>query len=263
MGGCNGARRDALPMPFEIQCKGCFAAATTDVFYSVNMTYFRLHHVGVGFRGTHLRSTVRLVGDRGHSKSKQGSLTLFSKPLEHKIVIAGKVLAEFNISMPTQLFYEFSERAGEHMNAGANLDLDLGENSIQYTEGKGWFHHSDKARVKVQPFVEGDYNTQVGVTVGVKNQLEVNVSRIMWFRASTDFEVPLMLTSTGTTSSDLVHTCASGGLNFDVRHEADLDIEHPFQKKHHWGPKVDRHSEHPDLFKKCIDVHPKRPLVVV
>merc|ERR1712008_625881 len=112
--------------------------------------------------------------------------------------------------------------------------------------------------------VEGDYNAGAHLTMGLRSSLQVEIKNLLWFRVNVAPEVPLVLTSVGTSQDDLIHTCGVAGLNLDASHEADIHVKlhnHSFDK--HWGPKVDANYHNESAVSKCIDIHPPKPSVVM
>jgi len=262
---CAAARNAKLPLPGGISCQGCYVGAETDLYYALNVTRLRLENIGIGLRSTLLRSTLRLVEDEGKSiGDRNGSLSLLQKPFEWRLKVAGRVLFDLKISMPTQLYYDFKAKEGGHADAGAQLLIDMGTNEVQYTRGKGWEHRRDKAKITLQPKVAGDYNAGAHLTVGLRSSLQVEIQNMLWFRVNVAPEVPLVLTSVGTSQADLIHTCGVAGLNLDASHEADIHVKfhnHSFNK--HWGPKVDANYHNESAVSKCVDIHPPKPSLLM
>lgn len=261
---CASARQPSIPLPGTARCQGCFLGVETDFFYALNVSRLRVQHVGVGFRGTQLRSQIFVVDDEGKAGAKKGSVAWGDQPLEWKLRVAGRVLVDLKISTPTEAYYEFHSAEGGHVDAGAELAIDLGENSVQYTSGKGWEHRSDEVKVSMNPMVEGDYNSHANLTVGLKSSLQVEIKDVLWFHVNMSPEMPLLLTSVGTSGAGLIHTCGIAGLNFDAGHEADVHIN--FRNRtleKHLGPTADRHYHNSTLASKCVDVRPLEPAFVV
>jgi len=256
---CMVAKKDDIPFPFGARCQGCFVSAESDLFYTLNMSKSHIESIGVGLRGTQLRSTLQIMDDKGKTPSREGSKTFGDKGIEFPLKVAGKVLATIRVSMPTEIYYKDLSREGWHTDAGINVNVDLGENSIEYTKGSGWKHHRDQARVTVTPVMEGDFDTQGNITVGLKSTLQIEVVDVMWFHVNVEPSSDLVLTSVGASaSSDMIHACTSGGLHFEQGHEADLHWSR-FNRTQHYGPHVDGAVDKPNLLHKCVDIHKKKP----
>jgi hypothetical protein len=262
---CAAARNASLPLPGGISCQGCYVGAETDLYYALNVTRLRVENIGIGLRSTLLHSTLRLVADEGKPiGDKNGSLSLLQRPFEWALKVAGRVLFDLKISMPTELYYDFKGKEAGHADAGAQLLIDMGTNEVQYTRGKGWEHRRDKAKITLKPMVEGDYNAGAHLTMGLRSTLQVEIKNLLWFHVNVAPEVPLVLTSVGTSQGDLIHTCGVAGLNLDASHEADVHVKlhnHSFEK--HWGPKVDANYHNESAVSKCVDIHPPKPSVVL
>jgi len=262
---CAAARNATLPLPGGISCEGCYIGANTDLYYALNVTRLRVENIGIGLRSTQLHSTLRLVADEGKGiGDRNGSLSLLQRPFEWRLKVAGRVLFDLKISMPTELYYDFKTKEAGHVDAGAQLLVNMGTNEVQYTRGKGWEHRRDKAKITLKPMVEGDYSAGAHLTVGLRSSLQVEISDMLWFHVNVAPEVPLVLTSVGTSQDDLIHTCGVAGLNLNASHEADIHVKlhnHSFNK--HWGPKVDANYHNESAVSKCVDVHPRKPSVVM
>jgi len=255
---CQKARKGVIPLPEGARCQGCFAGALTDMYYTLNMSRLHLHHAGVGFRGTRFHSILQVEDDEGKaSKVRRGSKTFGEKPIEWKLRL-GAIELDLKIAMPTEVYYELQGREGAHGDIGADLTVDLGDNYIEYTEGKGWSHHKDKARYSFKPIHEGDYDATTNLTVGVKSRLQAEVGKLMWFHMDVVPQVPMGFFSVGASGSDLIQGCVDATMKLDVGHEAAVDVSFFNQTiSKHWGPTVDRHSDR-RVVHKCEDLHPRQ-----
>jgi len=261
---CAAARNATLPLPGGMSCHGCYIGAETDLYYALNVTRLRVESIGIGLRSTQLRSTLRLVANEGKGIVRNGSLSLLQRPFEWRLKVAGRVLFDLKISMPTELHYDFKAKETGHADAGAQLLVDMGTNEAHYTCGKGWEHRRDKAKITLKPMVEGDYNGGAHLTVGLRSSLQVEIHDMLWFRVNVAPEVPLVLKSVGISDDDLIQTCGVAGLNFNASHEADIHVKlhnHSFNK--HWGPKVDANYHNESAVSKCINIRPPKPPVVM
>mmetsp|Transcript_71817 Transcript_71817/g.221814 ORF Transcript_71817/g.221814 Transcript_71817/m.221814 type:complete len:339 (+) Transcript_71817:63-1079(+) len=255
---CAAAKEPTIALPFGARCQGCFVGAATDVFYSLNISRFHLEHVGIGFRGTELRSTVEIEADKARIIRKhKGSKTFGEEPLEFKLKV-GRFELDLKIGMPTELYYEVQARGGVHTDIGAILDVHMGDNYVEYNKGQGWSQKKEKARFSVKSTREADDNVAINATLGFRSALQAEIGKVAWFHLNVANEMPLGITSVGASGSDLVHSCLDLGLKLDVAHEADVDFslfrEH-FSR--HWGPTTDRHHDGA-VFHKCDDLHPPR-----
>jgi len=238
----------------------------TDLFYTVNISKFRVHNVGVGLRGTQLHSKVQIMDDKGTAPPPLNrSISFGEKPHEWQLKVLGHVVATFRVSMPTVLYYEDAIRAKVDADVGASLDIDLGENSVEYIEGKGWEHHRDKAKIVVHPLAEGDDNIHGTVKFGLTSNVKVEVVDVMWFHLNMAPEVTTQIASVGdSAASDLIHSCVQGGVNFDAGHEADIHLSILNQTMNkHFGPSVDKHYQNPNVTYKCFDIHRRKPEIMV
>jgi len=255
---CAAAKEPKILLPHGAQCLGCFVGAATDAFYSLNVSRFHLEHVGIGFRGTELRSTLEVAADEGQAgRPHKGSKTFGEKPLEFRLKV-GRFDLDLKIDMPTELYYEVQARGGVHGDIGAILNAHMGDNYIEYTKGKGWSHQKEKATFSLKPVHEADDDVVINATLGFKTTLQAEIGKVAWFHLNVANEMPLGITSVGASGAGVIHSCVDLGLKLDVAHEADVDFslfrEH-FSR--HWGPTTDRHHDGA-VFHKCDDLHPPR-----
>mmetsp|Transcript_30066 Transcript_30066/g.80082 ORF Transcript_30066/g.80082 Transcript_30066/m.80082 type:complete len:341 (-) Transcript_30066:133-1155(-) len=256
---CRTAKNPIVPLPLHARCQGCFVGASTDVFYSLNITRLHVESIGIGFRGSTILSTLQVDDDEGRAgRPRKGSKNFGETPLEFHVKLGGLDL-DIKVSMPTELTYDVEARESAHGDVGARIEVDMGDNYIEYTKGQGWSHKKDKMQFKVGPIHEGDYDSMANVTLGFKSSLRAEIGPLAWFHVNVANEVPIGVNSVGTSGADLLHSCLDMGLKLDVAHEAEVDfsiLEHNFTQ--HWGPHADRHHDGAVLH-KCKDLHPPVP----
>jgi len=260
---CQAAKEAVIPLPHGARCVGCFVGAATDVYYTLNVSRLRLQHIGLGFRGTQLHSSLQVEDDQGKAgKPRRGSKAFGEKPLELKLRL-GTMELDLKVAMPTLVYYKIEGREGAHGDIGAKLVVDLGDNYIEYTHGQGWSHHKDKAKFSLAPIHEGDYDAMANLTVGIQSSLQAELGSMMWFHVNGAAEVPVGFSSTGSAGARSAESCLDMGLRLDLAHEAEVNLKIFNQTLgKHWGPTTDRQHDGTVLH-KCAGMHPPKDVLVV
>jgi len=251
---CKAAYLPVIPLPLHGRCQSCFVGASTDVFYDANISLHGVEQIGMGFRGTTMRSSILIEDDEGTNRPRKGSKHFGEKPIEFHLKL-GKFDLDVKVAMPTEIYYDMSARQNGHGQIGTNVELIMGDHYVMYEKGKGWSHRNDKVKFVVGSNREADYNVITNMTFGIKSNLQVEFGQLAWYHMNVASEVAVGGTSTGNSAVGS-HNCLDMGLKLDVVHEANIDVSllnHNVTE--HWGPHPLSHHDGP-VVHKCKDFHP-------
>lgn len=252
---CASATAD-LPINEVLDCQSCFAGATTDLFYDLDVSMLRLKKVEVGLRNTHIRGALEA---RAHAEASapiaSGSIAIVdaSKSLKISFKVANIIPVDLTIAMPTDLDYSLDVQADVDATAGADVDINLGDHFISWEKSTGWVVHNTSASVDVTPVMSlNSAEAVASLGLSLRSSLQVDLDKVMWYHVNMSPSLPTKL------SADAVakQVCLDGDVDFEVNHEADLHFT-LFGKDHdiyHFGPQDLFHYHKDKALHKCIDL---------
>lgn len=255
---CAKAAKDE-PLNRYFDCKDCYAGATTDLFYSINMSQSRLQAVKVGFQRTHLRGAVEVHGVvSGSAEPLKGSLQLINSTVKISFKVAKVFPVDITVGMPTVLDYSLSVDGSIDAVAGADLDIDLGDHYLQWTKEHGFGVVNTTASVKVTPVLDTSAQAKAAFEVGLKASAQIDIDRVLWYHLNLASSLPVEV------EAQKPQVCAKVGADFTAGHEADLHFTR-FGKSHeiaHFGPKTIYHYHSGNLLEKCLGVTSNTTLLI-
>jgi hypothetical protein len=270
---CYGANQDAsckaatadIPIKDGFDCKDCFVSASADAYYKLNYTMTHLNSVEVGLRDINLRASVGVHKHlSGSDVPASGNLPWpgSDKPLTLIDELVGCpvcVKAKITVAFPTSLDYTLSLSGEADFEAGAVLDINLGDNVVKYdgnqAEGSKWSHQVSTPKVSVSPILSADAKATADLKLDVKTSAQVNVDNIIWYHLNM---VPALDTKATFDGHNLFHNdrvCLNGDAAFTMGQEADLNWDlKVWHAKDHWGPKQLFSWSKPGLVHGCKDI---------
>jgi len=236
---CKGAKRN-IPIKHGFDCKDCFLSVHADAFYKFNYTMTQLNSVKVGLKDVNLRASVGLHKHLAMSDpvskgnipfpDSDKEITLIDKLVGCPVCVRVLIKVKF----PTSLDYKLTVSGDADFEAGAVMDINLGDNIVQYdgAGGTGWSHKVEKAKVSVTPILTADAKADGDLKLDVKTSLQVNVNNILSYHLNMG---PALDTKV---SSHNDRVCLNGDAALDMTQEAKLDWDlKVWRAKAHWGPK--------------------------
>lgn len=258
---CKAAQKN-IPIKDGFDCKDCFVSADADAFYKLNYSMTKLNSVEVGLRNIKLRASAAL-----HTlKSGAGTVASGNVPFPDSdktltlinALVGCPVCVRVNIKVgfPTSLDYSVSLTGDADLEAGAMLDVDLGNNVVHYDSTKGWSHEVDQPKVSVSPLLTVTAKATADLKVDVKTSAQVNVDNIIWYHLNM---APALDTTLKFEGKGLFHkdqVCLNGDASFDMSQEANLDWDlKVWHAKDHWGPKDLYSWSKPGIVKECKQIN--------
>jgi hypothetical protein len=246
-----------LPVNDMFDCENCFAGATTDLFYDLEIGLLgNLKKVELGLQDTHIRGSLEL---RGHADAAvplaSGSIPLVdpSKSIKISFTVAGIIPVDIEISMPTSLDYDLDVHGALDATAGADLDFNLGDHFVSWTKADGWEVHNTSASVQVAPVLTlNGAGAAAGLGLSLRNSLQVELHKVMWYHLNTN---PALPTTLGADVGSM-QACLNSDVDVAINHEADLHFTLLGKEIElaHFGPE-DLFGYHKDqLLHKCVDL---------
>jgi len=239
---CKAARQD-IPIKDGFDCKDCFVSAEADAFYKLNYTMTKLNSVALGLRNINLRASAAihtLLAGSGTVASGSIPFPGSDKTITLIDTLVGCpvcVKVNIKVAFPTALDYSLTLTGQADLEGGAQLDINLGDNVVNYDSVSGWSHQADKAKISVTPLLVANAKATADLKMTVKTSAQVNIDNIAWYHLNMKPSLDTQLQFQG---SGLFHhnrVCLHGDAAFDMEQEADLDWDLKiWHEKHHWGP---------------------------
>lgn len=143
------------------------------------------------------------------------------------------------VAAPTKLDYSLTITGDADIEAGASLDVDLGNNIVHYDSDGGWTHDTHDPTVSVTPLLSVESQASADLTFNVKTSLQVNVDNIIWYHLNMTPSMDTHLKFDGSATATAQHgqVCLDGNAAFTMEQEANLDWDLVvWHAKDHWGP---------------------------
>jgi len=252
--------RENLAIDDVFNCENCFAGVSTDLYYTVEIKWLKLHRVEVGLRDTHLRAALEVHGNKDVATGplKTGSISLLDgqKAAKVNFLVAGFFPISLSMSMPTTLEYSLGLHGSLDAVAGADLDIDLGDHFISWEKATGFEVHNSSMSVNLSPVLTLNSGAAAAdVELKVRSGIQVEMNKVMWYHLDLVPSIPTALSFEKTTGqSDQV--CIRGDVDVPLSHEADIHFS-LFGTDHdiyHYGPVDLLHFRKEQAISKCIDV---------
>lgn len=169
------------------------------------------------------------------------------------------VKAKIVVAFPTSLDYSFTVSGEADLEAGASLDINLGDNVVKYDgnldEKSRWSHEVGSPKVTVSPLLTANAKADADLKLDIKTSAQVNVDNIVWYHLNMK---PALDTKLAFEGSNLLHkdqVCLNGDAAFDMSQEADLDWDlKVWHAKDHWGPNSLYSWSKPGIVHECKDI---------
>uniref|UniRef100_A0A7S2BUE6 Uncharacterized protein n=1 Tax=Alexandrium andersonii TaxID=327968 RepID=A0A7S2BUE6_9DINO len=240
---CDGAQK-VLPIKDGFECKNCYVSAKADAFYKLNYSLTELNSVTVGLKGIQLRAAAGVHRElSGSGTLTEGSYTFPGSDktitlMDRLVGCPVCVRVTIKVGAPTSLEYSLKWNGQGEADAGATLDLDLGDNYVHYDSKAGWHHQALTPTHKVEPMLEVKANAEADLKLTLKTSLQVNVDNIVWYHLNMDPSLPLKLTIDGGFGPfKSAKVCLDGDALLNMEQEANLDWNLlKWHAKDHWGP---------------------------
>lgn len=252
---CTHAASD-VPIDDSFDCQNCFAGASMDIYYALNVSAFNLKGVEVGLRGNHLRGALEVHGHKeGSGPIAQGTIDLISADKTAKIhfMIANIIPVDISVSLPTSLDYSLSWEGAMDAAAGVDLDIDLGDHFVTWTKNDGIVTHNTSASVNATPFLKWNSGEAgADILLSLRSSLQVDIDKVFWYHLNQKPQVPSKVTYNHyLLRKDKL--CFDADVDFEVNHEADVHFT-LFGKDHdiyHFGPEELYHYHKDQAMHKC------------
>jgi len=237
------AAKASIPIKDGFDCKDCFVSADADAFYKLNYTMTHLNSVTVGLQNINLRASASahtlLEGSKTVASGSipfpgsDKNITLINALVGCPVCVKVKITVGF----PTTLEYNVDVSGDADLQAGAALDINLGNNVIHWDKDNKWHHEVDKAQVKVTPLLAATTKATADIKLATKTSFQINLDNIIWYHLNLN---PSLDTNVKFEGSSLFHhdqVCINGDAAFDMGQEADLNWNlFTWHAKDHWGP---------------------------
>lgn len=264
---CTKAAKDE-PLNTNFDCKNCFAGATTDLFYSINISDRRLQFVKVGLQNTHLRGAVEMHGAASGSVTPlNGSLQLVSShPAKISFKVAKLFPVDITVGMPTVLDYSLTVDGSIDASVGADLDIDLGDHYVQWTKENGFGVINTTASVKVTPVLDVNAQAKADFQSSLQVGAQIDVDKVLWYHLNLGSKLS---TDVDTKEKSIFHpfqkpqVCTVVGAAISAAHEADLHFTLLGKNREiaHFGPKDLYQYHNSGIINKCVNI-PSSTLVI-
>jgi len=258
---CQAAKQN-IPIKDGFDCKDCFVSADADAFYKLNYTMTHLNSVTVGLKDINLKASAGIhTLQQGSKEVAKGSVPFPGSDKKITLInalVGCPVCVKVNIQVgfPTTLSYDVTLSGEADLEAGAALDINLGNNIIHWDNQSSWTHEVDKAQVKVSPILAATTKATADIKLGVSTSLQIELDDIIWYHLNLS---PTLDTTLKFEGSNLFHNdqvCIDGDAAFDMGQEADLDWNFlSWHEKHHWGPSNLYSWSKSDIIHGCKSIH--------
>lgn len=242
---CKAAKSD-IPIKDGFDCKDCFLSADADATYKLNYSMMGLNSAEIGLKNINLRASVGVHKHlAGSAPVSSGNVPFPDSDKEFTLIdklVGCPVCVKMTIKLkfPTSLDYSLTVSGDADLEAGAVLDVNLGNNMVKYdgAGGTGWSHEVDQAKVSVTPILSVDAKATADLKLDVKTSLQVNVDNIIWYHLNMAPSIDTKVTFEGKNLFRNDRVCLNGDAALDMTQEADLDWDlKVWHAKDHWGPK--------------------------
>jgi len=252
--------RENLAIDDVFNCENCFAGVSTNLYYSVEIKWLKLHRVEIGLKDTHLRAALQVHGQKDVATGplKTGSISLVDgqKAAKLHFMVGGVFPVSLSMSMPTTLEYSLGLHGSLDAVAGADLDINLGDHFVSWEKETGFEVHNTSMSVNLTPVVTLNSGVAAAdVELKVRSGIQIDMNKVMWYHLDVVPTIPTVL-SFEKTAGQSDQVCIRGDVDVPLSHEADIHFT-LLGKDHdiyHFGPVDLLHFRKEQAINKCIDV---------
>lgn len=253
-------RRENLPINDVFNCENCFAGVETDLYYSVEIKWLKLHRVEVGLKDTHLRGALEVHGQKDVATGPltTGSISLVDQSKAAKVgfMVGGIFPVDIHIGMPTSLEYSLGLHGSLDAVLGADLDINLGDHFISWEKDTGFQVHNTSMTHDFSPVITLNSGTAAAdVELKLRSGIQVDMNKVMWYHLDVVPSIPTAL-SFEKNAGENDKVCLRGDVDIPLSHEADVHFtllghDHDI---YHYGPFDLLHFRKEQAIDMCIDV---------
>lgn len=258
---CIGANADKTcqhaaetkPVNDWFECKNCFAGATTDLFYRLNISGGSLQDVAIGLQKTQVNGAVEMFAHK--TKTFDSLKKTIALPTGRQIFSllfhAGPLPVSITASMPnSELDLSFQPTLSAEATLGVDIDLDLGDYFVQWTKAGGFSTTTGKFTPKATPVFEADAQLTASVGVALHTGLSIEIEKVLDYNLHVVPSVPTKVTT------DLAEkqACMDADMSIDLDHDGDVKftlLGHHFELHHFPDTKIFHYDHH---INKCLTI---------
>jgi hypothetical protein len=258
---------ETIPLKYGVECKDCFIAVGADFYYDLDYSWTGLNHVELGLKNMDFRASAALHAHNEGGSEVSGTYHFPGSDKKFTLIdtlVGCPVCVRVNIAIgaPTTMDYKLALNDPRFdVEAGAKLNLHLGNEFVRYESGKGWSHETHKPEVTVIPFLTGVAQLDASLDVAVKTSLQVEMKDIIWYHLNLLPSMSNRLTFHAGINEKLdAEICLDGEPSFAMEQEADLDWKIGWDKlpiyhaQKHWGPSQLYSWSKPGMIHACKKV---------
>jgi len=206
----------------------------------------------------HLVGAVEMLAHAEASQTlAEGTFPIIGEDLEYNInfLVANVIPININFKVPTELTYSVKLSESADLKFGGDVDVDLGDHSIEWTSDNGWNTPSTGQSVTFTPVLEAKGQVQADIPIGIRSKLMVEFEKVLAYDVSFAPSLPLHA-ELDLDSNGQNEICLRSDADFEIDHEAKLHFS-LFGKDTtiaQWGPN-ELYKHHWDkIFDYCMDI---------
>jgi len=261
---CFGANTDetcsraaaSVQLTPNFECNNCWAGVTADLYYKISTTFGVPTKAEIGVRNTKITGALQI---RAHGNAAteltSGSVDLFA-PETHVNFMAGSIPVDLTLSLPLRIDYRLGLKGELDANAGAELDIDLGDHSAAISPtGVQWTNTPVSYGLEPVFTVDaGDSGADMGLALA--GNLKVEANNMVRYNLDLSAGVPSKIKLENGESAIPSQICFEGDIDAPVNQEA-LLYKTVFGKEvplYHYGPAELIHIHQDQALVKCLNL---------
>jgi len=246
----------SLQLTPNFECNNCWAGATADLYYKVSTTFGVPTKAEIGVRNAKITGALQM---RAHGNAAteltSGSIDLFA-PQTHVNFMAGSIPLNLTLSLPLRIDYNLGLKGELDANAGAELDIDLGDHSAAISPtGVQWTNTPPSCGLEPVFTVDaGDSGADMGLALA--GTLHVEANDMARYTMDLSAGLPSKIKLENAESAIPSQLCFEGDIDAPVNQEAEL-YKKVFGKEvplYHYGPAELIHIHQDKAVVKCLDL---------
>ena len=178
------AAKNSIPLYqnkfLEISCSNCFVGTKATVFVDFRISWFKLRHIGAGFRDISVNGAFVLDLNAHASASASHDRT-------YRLVDQGLLVQFWIAFVPITIWYEIPVQivatamidAQAHATAGVKASWRIGDAYVDWDESYGWRNGRPNPTFSWEPVLTGDASFKAEASLSIIPSVIVHVMRII------------------------------------------------------------------------------------
>lgn len=224
-GTCRNPKSDIMLFDnkyMKISCDNCFVGFAGDVFVDIELAFFKVKKVAIGFKNMYLKGGLGVELDaNGRYSYDYNKIYKVLDNLHVMTIPIGPIKLDIFVDFPIDIYLGSSVNAEGQIRIGTNLDVNIGNLYVSYENGK-FTHINPKPIMKYEPYFTVKANADINSEFKISPSISIYDGSIFKFNIIANPEAELSALATLSTRK----ACIDGNYEIKLHANGHVLTEH-------------------------------------